>query len=199
VAVAARRSGSWVCAPITPHAIRYWGSYCFLESVWPYWLLGVGRHPGRPLRAAPLGGTPTQGPANSKQQTANGSQGLPGARLKTAPGQHRRCTGTGFSSRYRRAGGWLLGRPIRGYPPPPPIYLPCPPEVPPPTPHHLVAPAMQQQKVVRYRQDFIRIPSAGSSQKRAGSRGCTGEVYPNPDPPSAGARGGSLAGQAKGG
>jgi hypothetical protein len=43
------------------------------------------------------------------------------------------------------------------------------------------------------RQDFIRIPSAGSSQKRAGSRGCTGEVYPNPAPPSAGAHGGSLA------
>jgi hypothetical protein len=39
------------------------------------------------------------------------------------------------------------------------------------------------------RQDFIRIPSAGSSQKRAGSRGCTGEVYPNPAPPSAGAHG----------
>jgi hypothetical protein len=44
------------------------------------------------------------------------------------------------------------------------------------------------------KQDAIRIPSAGSSQKRAGSRVCTGEVYPNPAPPSAGARGGSLAG-----
>ena len=40
-----------------------------------------------------------------------------------------------------------------------------------------------------FRQDFIRIPSAGGCQKGAGSRDCTGEVSPNPTPPPPGAQG----------
>jgi hypothetical protein len=52
-----------------------------------------------------------------------------------------------------------------------------------------------------FRQDFIRIPSSLiREQPKEGRRhGRTGEVYPNPAPPSAGTHGGSLAGQAKGG
>ena len=49
------------------------------------------------------------------------------------------------------------------------------------------------------RQDFIRIPSAGGCQKGAGSRDCTGEVSPNPAPPSPGAQGAPGRGQARAG
>ena len=49
--------------------------------------------------------------------------------------------------------------------------------------------ASGHQILPSYRQDFIRIPSAGGCQKGAGSRDCTGEVSPNPTPPPPGAQG----------
>jgi hypothetical protein len=49
------------------------------------------------------------------------------------------------------------------------------------------------------RPDFIRIPSAGGCQKRAGSRDCTGEVSPSPAPPPPGAQGAPGRSQARAG
>jgi hypothetical protein len=74
-----------------------------LESVWSYW-------------EAP-GAVPEDAPGWDPNARINKLE--PGTRLKIAPRQHRQCTNTGFSSRYRHAGGWLPGRPIRGCPPAP--------------------------------------------------------------------------------